>query len=104
LVTKCRHLFEDTIIHINVLDVVRPLNNMSWKEEFDEKSKEVNNWINQDGSTFETTGMSIKETKQFISDLRKKDEEELIKEVKRRWTTSDLELNMEQLIKDYYKD
>jgi len=82
----------------------------TWQEEFDEKSREVNNWINQDGSTFETTGMSIKETKQFISDLRKKDEEELIKMLdnKKNLTVAECEWNSDieifkQLIKDYYK-
>jgi hypothetical protein len=62
-----------------------------WKEKFDK--------IIVDGGGFYPEAV-----KQFISDLRKKDMEELIKEVKRRWTTSDLELNMEQLIKDYYKE
>jgi hypothetical protein len=40
--------------------------------------------------------------KQFISDTRKKDMEELIKRVEQRWITANDQFNFKQLIKDYY--
>lgn len=35
-------------------------------EKFDEKSQEVDTWMNQDGTTYQTVGMSINKTRTFI--------------------------------------
>lgn len=69
------------------------------------------NWQEEFNREFTTTGIGneicshqdVDDIKQFISDIRKHDEEELIKELPGYCLSDDVEVNTTEIIKKYYE-
>ena len=76
----------------------------TWQEEFDKKFEVEKMPDSKQEFSYDFDDETIKKLKKFISDLRKRDMEELIKLWRNNAPTNVPFINFEGLIKDYYNN